>query len=71
MRQSSATLDVMFELLDRKLLIGDNAFHHIANRNDTRKFIIFEHREMAYGFCRHDGHAFFNRLIKPRANDCR
>jgi hypothetical protein len=28
-------LDEMFELIDHELLITDNAFHHVANRNYT------------------------------------
>jgi len=28
-------MDVMFELFDNELLITDNAFHHVANRNYT------------------------------------
>ena len=30
-------MDEMFELFDNELLIPDNAFHHVANRNDTNE----------------------------------
>jgi hypothetical protein len=33
--RSPVTMDVMFELFDNELLITDNAFHHVANRNYT------------------------------------
>jgi len=33
--QSPVAMDEMFELFDNELLITDNAFHHIANRNYT------------------------------------
>ena len=29
------TMDAMFELFDNELLVTDNAFHHVANRNYT------------------------------------
>ena len=35
MRQSPVAMDEMFELFDNELLITDNAFHHVANRNYT------------------------------------
>ena len=34
-RRSPVAMDVMFELFDDELLITDNAFHHVANRNYT------------------------------------
>ena len=33
--RSPVTMDVMFKLFDNELLITDNAFHHVANRNYT------------------------------------
>ena len=33
--RSPVTMDEMFELFDNELLITDNAFHHVANRNYT------------------------------------
>jgi hypothetical protein len=33
--QSPVTMDVMFELFDNELLVTDNTFHHVANRNYT------------------------------------
>jgi hypothetical protein len=68
---SPDALDVMFELFDEEPLIGDNAFHQIADRNDADEFLVFENREMAHGLCGHDGHAFLNRLIKPCVDDPR
>jgi hypothetical protein len=32
---SPVAMDEMFELFDNKLLITDNTFHHVANRNYT------------------------------------
>jgi hypothetical protein len=31
--RSPVAMDEMFELFDNELLITDNAFHHVANRN--------------------------------------
>jgi len=61
----------MFELFDCELLIGDNSFDHIADRNDADELLMFENREMAHGLRGHDGHAFLNRLIKSRTDDSR
>src|SRR6266511_4005022 len=58
---SPVALDVMFELFDNELLITDNAFHHVANRNYTNQSFTFEHRKMAHGFRGHHSHAFLDR----------
>jgi len=50
----------MFELFDNELLITDNAFHHVANRNYTNQSFTFEHRKMAHSFCGHYSHAFLD-----------
>ena len=41
---SSVTVDVAFELLDRELLIADDTFDHVADRNETNEASVFEHR---------------------------
>jgi hypothetical protein len=33
--RSPVAMNEMFELFDNELLITDNAFHHVANRNYT------------------------------------
>jgi hypothetical protein len=33
--RSPIAMDEMFELFDNELLITDDAFHHVANRNYT------------------------------------
>ena len=45
---SPVAMNEMFELFDNELLITDNAFHHVANRNYTNQSFTLEHREMAH-----------------------
>ena len=58
--QSPVALDEMFELHDNELLITDNAFHHVADRNYTNYSCTFEHRKMAHSFCGHYSDAFLD-----------
>jgi hypothetical protein len=34
-KSSPVAVEVKFELLDREFLIGDDALHHIADRNEA------------------------------------
>ena len=58
--RSPVAMDEMFELFDNELLITDNAFHHVANRNYTNQSFTLEHREMAHCFGGHHSHTFLD-----------
>src|SRR5262245_22855020 len=57
---SPVAMNEMFELFDNELLITDNAFHHVANRNYTNQSFTLEHREMAHCFGGHHSHTFLD-----------
>ena len=73
MSDSSAStlplLDVFFQLLDEKFLIGDRRIDRITDRNDTDYFIIFHDRYVSDMFLRHQRHAFFKGVIRVQSDD--
>jgi hypothetical protein len=61
--------NIPLQLLDRKLLIGDDGFDEIADGHDADEFAFIRHRQMSNAPIRHDRHAFFDRLIRVSINN--
>ena len=57
------------QLLDDELLLADNAFNKIADGHDADDPLVIENRQMPDGLVRHHGHAFFDGLVGPGADD--
>jgi hypothetical protein len=45
--------DVVFELLDRELLFGNNVLYQVADRDHADQPLLINHRQMAYAAVSH------------------
>src|SRR6267154_1365261 len=61
-RNGPFTVDVALELNNHELLITDDAFDKIADRNNANWLFSLKHRQMAHPLLSHDGHALVNGL---------
>ncbi len=64
-------MDKLFELLDGVLLIGDDAFDQIADRDHADQFLVTQDRQVADVFVGHDRHAVLDRLLGLHKDDPR
>ena len=63
--------DIVLQLLDDGLLLGDDGLDQIAQRNHPDQFPLAGDRQMSNAFLRHHTHARFDVLIQAAAYDVR
>jgi hypothetical protein len=55
--------NVVFQMLDGLLLLGDDPLHQVADRDDSHYALVFNYRKMSYAMGRHDGHALVQSVL--------
>ena len=63
LRDAVLTADVVFELFDDELLLGNNRLDEIANRDEADQPPTVQDRQMANPPLSYDAHAFLNALV--------
>jgi len=66
-----AARDIFLWLFDGKFLFGDDLFDHIPDSDDADQLLIFEDRQMPDVFGGHQGHTFFESIIRTYIEDFR
>jgi hypothetical protein len=61
---TTSACDIALQLLDNELLVGDDGFDEVTDRDDADYFSFVDDRKMADAFIRHYGHTFFDRLLQ-------
>src|SRR5262245_48370099 len=59
----SSAADIALELLDDELLLGDDRFYQVTDRDHPTHPTLLHYRQMSNTFFRHQGHAFLDVAI--------
>lgn len=65
----TVALNVVFQLVDRELLLDNCVPDEIADRYHADQQAAVNHRKMTYPVFGHDCHAFVRRLIETNVSD--
>ena len=68
-RRRSMAVNIVLELLDDELLLADDRFDKIANRDNTDHLLVVEDGQVAHRLRGHHSHTFADGLIGPRTDD--
>src|SRR6202049_864950 len=66
---TSLPADVTLKLLDDKILLGDDVFHQVPDRNETDQLAAIQDRKMTQPFFRHQRHTFLGALLWTYIHD--
>lgn len=61
MPKRALSRNVVFELFDHELLVIDDRFDQVADRDDADQSIVFQDRKVADTLLGHDGHTLLGR----------
>lgn len=65
------TGNVVLQLFDDEFLVADDALHQVTYRDNPNQLFLVENGKMPHRFVGHDGHAFFDRLLRSCIDNAR
>src|SRR5271165_1534281 len=60
---TSLSTDVTLKLLDDEILLGDDVFHQVPDRDETDQLAVIQDGKMTQPFFRHQRHTFLGALL--------
>src|SRR4029453_7151782 len=61
--------DVVLELVDGLLLVGDDPLDQVADREDAHQLVVFDHGKVSHPFLGHEGHALVDSVLWRHRDD--